>query len=135
MDSIALGAVGLLVFSAAVGTFSVVSMVDGLALVERGVEVPVVSQVSQRRGGRILFYEAEPGQRLRCNVTDPGPHETVVYDPEQPSRCRATAAVGGFSFREKMLLGFAALLAVLGGVGVVVNYALSFARDPLDDLL
>jgi hypothetical protein len=108
-----IGVVGLVLFGLVVGGYPLASMINALPLVERGVEVEVLSSYATR-SGRSVTARATDGSTFTCNPGSTAYVATVVYDPERPSVCRAREHVGGATFREATSLMLAAVLILIG---------------------
>jgi len=135
MSRIVIG--GLLGVAVGVGFlgFAVYDHLDGLPLVERGVDAAATDVRQRYRGGTWVTYRSATGASRLCVVEELPPIASVVYDPEHPSRCRVPEAVGAWSRRELFRAIAGAILILASVLPIGIQALLRAAEDPLDRMV
>lgn len=135
MSRVVLGAAVMIALGCGAAGYGAWLYVDGLVLLDRGVEVAVTSATSRYRRGTTVIFDLPDGRVGRCNVQERPPLERIVVDPEDPARCRVPEAVGGVSAQELSMGIMGLALALAGVVPLIVSIAMNAAKDDLDRML
>lgn len=131
MRSVWWGAVMAVLLGVIIGGYSMLGTLRSQDLLEVGQRSTITEVVSHTRS-HLSYFEAPDGERYGCDANPPL-GSGVVFDPEDPSRCRPEWAVGAPTTLE--LLGITLGVVLILGAVLAVLFDVSMKRDDMIELV